>query len=137
MPTTEKTAADALAPMGSPSRTRVRFQHLAVTALVVGLVAAALIYAFVDDTGPDAAAEIASGRVYEYNIERIGGKSAVYAARFNQWLGSLWHGRTLAYTVAAIAIAVAAMCLLAAHLVAPNSAGPRVDESQADGGRRE
>ncbi|MEO6749423.1 MAG: hypothetical protein ABI294_07525 [Casimicrobiaceae bacterium] len=137
MSSAEKNTDDALTPAGNPWRMRVRFQHLAFTALVVGLVAAALIYAFVDDTGPDAAAEIASGRVYEYNIERIGGKSAVYAARFNQWLGGLWHGRTLAYTVAAIAISVAAMCLLAAHLATPSAAGTRVDESEADGGRRE
>ena len=137
MPFTEKNADDALTPAGSSSRLRVRFQHLGVTALVVGLVAAALIYAFVDDAGPDAAAEIASGRVYEYNIERIGGKSAVYAARFNQWLGSLWHGRTLAYTVAAIAVAVAVICLLAAHFATPNAAETRVDESEVDGERRE
>ncbi|HEY5365832.1 MAG TPA: hypothetical protein VIL19_05110 [Casimicrobiaceae bacterium] len=137
MSSTEKKADDALTPAGNSSRLRVGFQHLAVTALVIGLVAAALIYAFVDDTGPDAAAEIASGRVYEYNIERIGGKSAVYAARFNQWLGGLWHGRTLAYTVAAIAIVVAAICLVAAHLATPNAAGTRVDESEVDGERRE
>jgi hypothetical protein len=133
----EKNTDDVLTPAAIPSRMRVRFQHLAFTTLVAGLVAAALIYAFVDDTGPDAAAEIASGRVYEYNIERIGGKSAVYAARFNQWLGSLWHGRTLAYTVAAIATVVAAICFLAAHFAAPNATVAGIDEPEDGGGRTE
>jgi hypothetical protein len=70
-----------------------------------------------DDGASDPAGEIASGRVYEYNIERIGGMAAVYAARFNRWLAGLWHGRPLAYTVAVLSVAIALVCFCVARMV--------------------
>jgi hypothetical protein len=48
--------------------------------------------------------------MYEHNLELMGGKAAVYAVRFNQWLAGLWHGRPLAYTVAVLAVAIALVC---------------------------
>jgi hypothetical protein len=103
-------------PAKRPSlQARIRYGGMAV--LAAGLIGAALIYSFAaDDEGPDLGAEIASGRVYEYNIERIGGKAAVYAARFNQWLAGLWHGKQLAFTVAALAVALALVCFWVARL---------------------
>lgn len=85
--------------------------------LVLGLLAALLIYAL---TPPevDAAAGIGNSRLDDYNIERIGGKAAVYAAHFNRWLDGLWHGRTLSYTVAVLALAVALACWWASRLAA-------------------
>jgi hypothetical protein len=95
-----------------------RIQYTGAVMLVIGLASAALIYILApDDGGTDAAGAIASGRAYEYNIERIGGMAAVYAARFNRWLAGLWHGKPLAYTVAALAIAVALLCFLVAHMI--------------------
>ncbi|HEV8501905.1 MAG TPA: hypothetical protein VGR63_10010 [Casimicrobiaceae bacterium] len=132
MSSTDPHVDDAHASAPNPLRWRARFRFLGAAALAVGLFAATLIYAFADDAAPDAAAQIAGSRVYEYDIERIGGKSAVYAVRFNQWLASLWHGTTLAYTVAVIAIAVAAMCLLAARLATPHAPGSRADRIPAD-----
>jgi hypothetical protein len=94
---------------------RIRYAGMAV--LAGGLIGAALIYSFAaDDGGTDPAAEIASGKIYEYNIERIGGKAAVYAARFNRWLAGLWHGKPLAFTVAALAVTIALLCFWVAHL---------------------
>ena len=91
----------------------MRISYYGVAILLAGLVAAALIYILAaDDRGSDPAAGIESGRVYEYNIERIGGKAAVYAARFNRWLAGLWHGRPLAYTVAVLAVAIALLALI-------------------------
>lgn len=46
-------------------------------------------------------------RRYVREIERIGGKAAVFANDMNRWLASLWQGRTLAYTIALITAAVA------------------------------
>jgi hypothetical protein len=86
--------------------------------LLLGLVSAAVIYIFApDDGGADPAGQIASGRIYEYNIERIGGMAAVYAARFNRWLAGLWHGRSLAYTVAVLSVAIALVCFVVARMV--------------------
>ena len=86
--------------------------------MFVGLVSAALIYVFAEDDGDtDLAGEIASGRMYEHNLELMGGKFAVYADQFNQWFAGLWHGRPLAYTVAVLAVAIALVCFWVARLV--------------------
>jgi hypothetical protein len=135
MSATDPPADDAHAPAPNPLRWRVRFLYLGAAALATGFVAAALIYAFADAAGPDAAAQIAGSRVYEYDVERIGGKSAVYAVRFNQWLASLWHGTTLACTVAVIAIAAAAICLLAARVATPHAPAARGDRILTNRGR--
>lgn len=98
-----------------------------VAILVVGLVGAALIYVFAADERPDPAAAIENDRLYEYNIERIGGMAAVYTARFNRWLGGLWHGKPLAYTVAALATAFALVLFWVARMVyirSPRAADP-------------
>jgi peptidoglycan/LPS O-acetylase OafA/YrhL len=85
--------------------------------LAVGLTVAALIYALApNDEGMDAAREIARGRMYQHNLELMGGKAGVLMAEFNEWFASLWHGRPLAYTVGALAIAIAFGCFAAAHL---------------------
>ncbi len=93
----------------------VRLRRAGIAILIGGLVAAFLIHL---SSGPPTGADAASGNspLDDYNVERIGGKAAVYAARFNQWIGGLWHGRPLAYTVAAIAVAVALLCLWIADL---------------------
>jgi hypothetical protein len=76
--------------------------------LLAGLVSAALVYVFAADDGDtDPAHDITNQKMYQHNLEVMGGKFAVLSVRFTQWLGSLWHGRTLAYTVAALALAIA------------------------------
>jgi hypothetical protein len=92
--------------------------HWGVAVLLVGLIGAALIYILAaDDGGVDPADEIASGRMYEHNLELMGGKFAVYVARFNQWFAGLWHGRPLAYTVAVLAVAIASVCFWVGRLM--------------------
>jgi hypothetical protein len=96
----------------------VRIRYVGMAILFVGLLSAALVYVFApEDTGSDAVAAIESGRVYEYNIERVGGMAAVYAARFNRWLAGLWHGRPLAYTIAVLSIAIALLCFMVARMI--------------------
>jgi hypothetical protein len=114
---------NAVPPAASASRPlHLRVYRTGVAILVVGLVSAALIYLLApEDPNADAAREIASGRAYEYNIERIGGTAAVYTVRFNQWLGSLWHGKQLAATVAVLALVVALLCFLLARMIAVRS----------------
>jgi len=83
-----------------------------VAILVVGLVSAALIYAFAtDDADAEAAAEIASGRAYQHNLELMGGKFALLSVEFDDWFASLWRGRALAYTIGVLSVALAGVCL--------------------------
>lgn len=54
---------------------------------------------------------------YEYDLERMGGKSNVAAAEFRDWFGSLWHGRRLANTLTVLSIGGCLACFLAAHIL--------------------
>jgi hypothetical protein len=86
--------------------------------LVVGLTLGALIYVFASrDRDLELAAEIAGGRMYQHNLELMGGKLGVVLADLNDWFASLWHGRRLAYTVAFISIATAAGCFWVARMM--------------------
>jgi hypothetical protein len=95
-------------------------RRIAIAVLAVGLSAAAVVFALApaEGTGSEAdaaAAAIQDSRQYEQAMERIGGKAVVFAAEFNDWLASLWHGRRLAATLAVISVAVAWLCYLASR----------------------
>ncbi len=49
---------------------------------------------------------------YLRQMEVYGGDANVLASEFRVWFGGLWHGRSLAYTVAVIGLLVAAAAWL-------------------------
>ncbi len=46
-------------------------------------------------------------RRYLREMELYGGKANVLASEFRQWFATLWHGRTLAFTVALLTVLLA------------------------------
>jgi hypothetical protein len=111
------------APSGG-TRLHERIFDAGVVILVAGVIGAVLIYVFsAEDADRLASTEIAGGRAYEFQIERIGGKATVYVVRFNQWLGNLWHGRQLAWTVGVLAIVISLVCFRIARMVSARSPG--------------
>jgi hypothetical protein len=44
---------------------------------------------------------------YLHDLEVYGGKANVIAAEFRDWFDSLWHGKPLAFTVAALSVIAA------------------------------
>jgi hypothetical protein len=104
---------------------RVRVAGLLV--LVGGLLASALIYVFAG-TETDPASALANARLSEFKPARLGGMTTVYIARFNRWLATLWHGQSLAYTVATLSVLGALLCYWAADWIAdplPDEQPPR------------
>jgi hypothetical protein len=99
--------------------------------LIGGLAAAIVIYA-----NAGAAAENAMGfdpedsKVYLRQLELYGGKANVLAVELRQWFDGLWHGRSLAFTVAVLAALLAAGFRLAAIPLPP------LDDGDAAGGRQ-
>lgn len=53
-------------------------------------------------------------KAYELQMENIGGKADVIATAITDW----WHGRKLAYTLAALSLAGFLLCFSLAHLQA-------------------
>jgi hypothetical protein len=107
-----------------PAEQRRRPQHEVVrlwgiAVLGLGLASATLIYVFAaDDPNADAARQIAEGRMYQHDLEVIGGKLMVHLVQFNDWFASLWHGTSLALTVAVLSVAISVGFLWVAHLMA-------------------
>ncbi len=117
------------APASPRQPLRTVIHDCGVAILLGGLIGAVLIYVFADTDGaPDSAREIVSGRMYQHNVELMGGKFAVYADQFSQWFAGLWQGRSLAFTVATLTVAIALACFGVARLMS----GPLPHES--DGG---
>ncbi|WP_231908172.1 MULTISPECIES: hypothetical protein [Cupriavidus] len=96
----------------------VLLNRAAVAVLAIGLLASVAIFM---TAGPDQAGLLdddAARRQYEFELEKIGGKAAVLAADFANWFGSLWHGRTLAFTVAILSVLIAGACAWVAREIA-------------------
>jgi hypothetical protein len=90
---------------------------LSAIILLVGLSSAVAVY-FITDSGADneAGYEVVGKNVYPamherskkymHDLELYGGKAAVLADEINRWFEGLWHGQTLAFTIAVLAIAL-------------------------------
>lgn len=82
-------------------------QRLGLAIVAAGLAAAAAVHVRgADDPEVDAVEHQREMR----ELERLGGTASVRTAQFDQWLSSLWHGRRLAGTLAALALVVGGGC---------------------------
>lgn len=93
---------------------------IAVVVLVSGLIAAAAVFVLAPDAPDESAnpyvASVDTSKKYQLELQRIGGKAAVASAELGEWFDSLWQGRRLAATIAALSIGVSLLCFLAAKL---------------------
>ena len=98
-----------------------RWRWLAVLILVVGWSVALAIGLSADEHDPDVlgyefvdgqayALRTSDSKRYRSDLERIGGKAAVFADDLNRWFEGLWQGRRLAWTVAVLSGVVALGC---------------------------
>jgi hypothetical protein len=113
-----------------PRQVRPVIGYWGVAVLVVGMLSAVLIAMTATDDETDAASAIATDRMYQHNLELMGGKFGVLLAEFSDWFASLWHGRALAYTVGVVSIAIAAACFLLARLMKPPRQGAAREHGQ-------
>lgn len=90
-------------PSRRPEAREVRVRFVSRTILALGLAAAAGIYA-ANAGAPDYRLDVT--KQYLRTMETYGGKANVIATEFRLWFDGLWHGRTLAFTVAVMTIAV-------------------------------
>jgi hypothetical protein len=98
-----------------PLATRFRLAGVAVAS--VGLAWAAWIRLTVAET-PVKAIPFDRLKVEERQLEIIGGKFAVEAARLTRWFDGLWVGRDLATTLAVLSVAVALVLFWLARIAA-------------------
>jgi hypothetical protein len=103
---------------------RTRPHLIPAVILLVGLGSAVVIYLTASNDSRDIAGyEEAGGylypispedsKAYMRNLELFGGKTNVLAREFIRWFDGLWHGKSLAFTVAFITTLISAGFLLA------------------------
>lgn len=92
-----QTASD---PPGRPVRGRRR-PLVVIAVLGIGwTVAAGVYFAASPPVEDDEEYEMRHSKRTRRELERIGGKAALLASEANDWIEGLWHGRTLAATIA-------------------------------------
>lgn len=105
---------------------RVRLFLIGAILLLAGLAGSAFIYRTASDEpsgvlsyeiidGTAYAVLASDSKQYRHDLERFGGKAAVFADEFNRWFSSLWHGKRLAGTVAVLSILIALAFFRAAY----------------------
>lgn len=86
---------------------RKRHHRITLLILLIGLGIAALIYFTAAEPERDVFYDYQHSKKYKHELELYGGKANVLANDFATWFGSLWQGRSLAFTVAALTIITA------------------------------
>ena len=95
--------------------TRLRLISAAI--LIAGLLSSMVIYW--NATPEVAGYDPEDSKQYLRQMELYGGKANVLAYEFREWFTGLWHGRSLAVTVAVISVLVAVGFRLAAIPLPP------------------
>ncbi len=106
---------------------RTNLYLISAIILAIGLGSAAFIYqAAANDPDNASGYEVIGGFVYSgtgenskryiHDLERYGGKAAVLSDEFMRWFAGLWHGKSLAGTIACITIFLSLCFIVAANL---------------------
>ncbi len=114
---------------------QIRLYLIGVCILLVGLIGSALIYLNAGDDQADAigyefvggqayAITTQDSKAYRHDLERFGGKAAVFADDLNRWFASLWAGKRLAFLVAALSVGAALVCFRVACSPTPDRPPP-------------
>lgn len=113
---------------------RKRLHAASIIVLVLGLCSALLIYRMAGDEPdvPDGSQVVivdgeayaiapSDTKAYLRDLERFGGKATVLFVQLEDWFGGLWHGRSLAVTVAWITAFVSLGLFLLAGTMPPDA----------------
>jgi hypothetical protein len=101
---------------------QTRLYLTATFILVVGLGSAVLIYLTADNTSDSALVnDFLNSKKYIHALRVNGGNMTLLADEFFRWFDELWHGESLAYTVACITIVISCGFFFAAYHVQSDS----------------
>ena len=117
---------------------------ISVIILLVGLGSAVLIYRTDgNDSNGVLGYEIIGGqaypikpedsKMYRHDLELYGGKAAVLSDEFSRWFVGLWHGKSLAFTVAYITLFISFVVFYIANHLPSRLKSDVHSESNRDG----
>ncbi len=103
---------------------QTRLYLLTAVILVVGLGCACLVYFTAGQPSDNTMIQdFENSKRYVHDLELYGGKLNVLVDQFRRWFDGLWHGKSLALTIACITVFVSLGLSLVAYLLGSNSGG--------------
>jgi|SRR5208337_1565033 len=99
---------------------QTRLYLISAVILLVGLGSAILIYLTAPNDS-DNALDFENSKMYVHDLELYGGKANVLAEEFRNWFVGLWHGQSLAFTVACITLVISFGVFFVANHLPPDS----------------
>ena len=105
---------------GQEKTAQARARIVSATLLVIGFASAIAIYVVNGPTSDPTEYELESSKRYLRAMETYGGKANLLASDLRHWFSSLWHGRTLAFTVAVLTVVVTLVYRLAVMPLPPD-----------------
>jgi len=123
---------------------RICLNLISAIILLVGLGMAIFIYQTADDDSSGVLGyQIIGGtiypimpentKIYKHDLEVYGGKAAVLADEFRRWFIGLWHGKSLAFTVACMTILASFAGFFTARHLPSHSESDAGAENNQDG----
>jgi len=125
------------------SASQKRLYLIGALVLALGLGSAALIYANAEDNadvalGYDMVNGVAypistkDSKAFQRDVRLYGGKFALLSDELSDWFGSLWRGKRLAFTVAALSVLLSAGLVVVANASGPDSDSDVSNSDRAD-----
>ncbi len=103
--------------------------------LLAGLVVAGAVYLRAPAPGADSEEQFSDSKQHLREMEVYGGTANVLASQLREWFGGLWHGRSLAYTIAVLGLIAAAVAWFAlTPLPAPSDEDATPSDTSRGGG---
>ncbi len=99
---------------------QTRLYLISAVILLVGLCSALLIYLTAENDS-DNVLDFENSKIYLHDMELYGGKANVLAYELRNWFVGLWHGTSLAYTIACITIVISFGIFFVARHLPPDS----------------
>jgi hypothetical protein len=97
---------------------QTRLYLISFIILLLGMGGAVLIY-LTAENGSDSVLGYETSKRYIHDLELYGGKANVLANELERWFVGLWHGKSLAFTVACITLFISfGFFFVARHLSA-------------------
>jgi hypothetical protein len=129
---------------GKSAGLRICINLISAVILLVGLGTAIFIYQTADNDASGALGyQIIGGtiypimpentKIYKHDLEVYGGKAAVLADDFRRWFNGLWHGKSLAFTIAVITIFISFVGFFTARHLPSRSISDDGAENNRDG----
>jgi hypothetical protein len=101
---------------------QTRLRLIVATILVLGFGSAILIYIFAEPAPANPLGyDPEESKMYVHNMLLFGGKANLLGSEFMEWLGGLWHGKRLAFSVACITLLLAGALLYVGAPLPPDS----------------